>query len=64
MRPFGAVVFALRLSQTEALKLGESPLFERLKDMGKASESPMRDAYGNRRNWALIALALFGFLRL
>jgi MFS family permease len=41
-------------------KLGESPLFQRLKEMGKASKSPARDAYGNRRNWTLIALALFG----
>ncbi len=43
------------------LKLGESPLFQRLKDQGKASDNPMRDTFTSSRNWKLMALALFGF---
>jgi MFS family permease len=43
------------------LKLGESPLYARLKDLGKASDNPMRDTYGSGRNLGLMALALFGF---
>ncbi len=59
--PFMLSALLVLLSAYLRLKLGESPLFQRLKEMGKASASPMRDAYGNKRNWALIALALFGF---
>ena len=43
------------------LKLHESPLFERLKEQGRASRNPVRDTYSSGRNWGLMALALFGF---
>jgi MFS family permease len=59
--PFMLSALLVVLSGYLRMKLGESPLFQRLKEMGKASTSPMRDAYGNGRNWALIALALVGF---
>jgi MFS family permease len=59
--PFMLSAALVVLSAYLRFKLGESPLFQRLKEMGKSSASPMRDAYGNRRNWALILLALFGF---
>src|SRR5262249_15881751 len=59
--PFMFSALLMILSAYLRLKLGESPLFRRLKEMGKASASPMRDAYGNGRNWRLILLALFGF---
>jgi MFS family permease len=42
------------------LRLRESPLFARLKDQGKSSTAPIKDSFGNRRNWKLILLALFG----
>ena len=42
------------------LSLQETPLFTRLKSMGKTSTSPTRDSLGNKRNWKLILLALFG----
>ncbi len=41
-------------------RLRETPLFQSLKDAGKASASPLKDSFGNRRNWRLILLALFG----
>jgi MFS family permease len=42
------------------VRLRETPLFTRLKAAGKASTSPVKDSLGNRRNWRLILLALFG----
>ena len=41
-------------------KLQETPLFTRAKAQGKTSDAPLRDSLGNRRNWRLILLALFG----
>jgi MFS family permease len=59
--PFMFSALLVILSAYLRLKLGESPLYQRLKDQGKASDNPMRDTYGSGRNWALMALALFGF---
>jgi MFS family permease len=41
-------------------RLRETPLFSRLKKAGMASSSPLKDSLGNKRNWKLIALVLFG----
>ena len=42
------------------MKLQETPLYTRAKAMGKTSQSPTSESLGNRRNWKLILLALFG----
>ena len=42
------------------LKLAESPLFARLKEQGKSAVNPALESFGNKRNWKLILLALFG----
>jgi len=42
------------------LRLRESPLYSALKESGKTSTQPLKDSLGTRRNWKLIALALFG----
>ena len=42
------------------LRLQETPLFTRAKEQGKTSASPTKDSLGNRANWKLILLALFG----
>jgi MFS family permease len=49
------------LSAWLRLKVDESPVFARLKNEGKTSANPAREAYGSSRNWALMLLALFGF---
>jgi MFS family permease len=49
------------LSAYLRLKLGESPLFKKLKDQGKSSANPVRDTFTSAGNWKLMALALFGF---
>jgi MFS family permease len=41
-------------------KLQETPLYTRAKAQGKTSSAPLKDSLGNRRNWRLILLALFG----
>jgi hypothetical protein len=42
------------------LKLEESSICARLKDEGKSSANPIKDTYSSRRNWGLMAIALFG----
>ena len=58
--PFLISALLLGLSFYIRLRLKESPLFARLKDQGKSSSSPLKDSLGNRKNWRLILLALFG----
>ncbi len=41
-------------------RLGESPLFEKMKAAGKASQSPLRDSFMNPENRRLVILALLG----
>jgi MFS family permease len=42
------------------LRLRESPLYTALKESGKTSTQPLKESLGTKRNWKLIALALFG----
>ena len=42
------------------MRLQETPLYTRAKAQGKTSQSPTSESLGNRRNWKLILLALFG----
>jgi len=58
--PFLLSAVLLGVSLYIRLKLKESPLFTSLKSQGKASTAPLRDSFGNKRNWKLIFLALFG----
>ena len=59
--PFLISALLVVLSGYIRLKLHESPLFARLKEQGRASKRPVRDAYFNSKNLGLMALALFGF---
>ncbi len=59
--PFMISALLVGLSAYLRLKLGESPLYKKLKEQGKTSTNPMRDTYGSGRNWGLMLLALFGF---
>jgi MFS family permease len=58
--PFLLSFILVAMSIYIRLRLRESPLFARLKDQGKSSKAPLKDSFGNRRNWKLILLALFG----
>ena len=59
--PFLLSALLVVLSAYLRLKLDESPVFARLKDQGKTSTNPAREAYGSSHNWGLMLLALFGF---
>ncbi len=58
--PFLFSALLLALSLYIRLKLRESPLFSKLKNAGKTSSAPIKDSFGNKKNWKLILLALFG----
>ncbi len=58
--PFLLSIFLVGMSLYIRLKLKESPLFTQLKSEGKASTTPLRDSFGNRKNWKVILLVLFG----
>src|SRR5919199_3663215 len=58
--PFLLSALLVIMSYYIRLRLRESPLFARLKSAGKSSTAPLKDSFGNRRNWRLILLALFG----
>jgi MFS family permease len=58
--PFLLSALLLALSLYIRMKLRESPLFSKLKEAGKTSKAPLKDSFGNKRNWKLILLALFG----
>jgi MFS family permease len=58
--PFLLSVVLVFLSYWIRRSLKESPIFTRLKAAGKTSTQPIRDSFGNRRNWKVILLVLFG----
>ncbi|HYI13239.1 MAG TPA: MFS transporter [Thermoanaerobaculia bacterium] len=58
--PFLLSIVLVGMSLYIRLRLKESPLFTQLKNAGKTSTTPIRDSLGNRRNWNVILLVLFG----
>jgi MFS family permease len=58
--PFVLSLFLLVISAFIRLKLNESPLFKRIKAIGKVSKAPIRDSFLSRKNSWLVVLALFG----
>jgi hypothetical protein len=58
--PFLLSIGLLAVSLWIRLQLAESPVFQKMKDEGKSSKAPLKDAFGNRRNLKLVLVALFG----
>jgi MFS family permease len=58
--PFLVSVILLAVSVWIRLRLNESPVFQKMKDEGKGSSSPLTDAFGNWSNAKIVLLALFG----
>jgi len=58
--PFLLSIVLVGMSIYIRMRLKESPLFTQLKSEGKTSATPLRDSFGNRRNWRVILLVLFG----
>lgn len=58
--PFLVSIFLLIISIYIRLKLSESPIFLKMKQLGKGSKSPLRDSFTKKQNLKLVFLALFG----
>lgn len=58
--PFLISIFLVGLSLYIRLRMKESPIFHQLKQKGKTSDTPLKDSFGNKRNWKVILIALFG----
>jgi MFS family permease len=58
--PFLVSVVLLGISVWIRLRLNESPVFQKMKDEGKASKAPLTEAFANWANAKLVILALVG----
>lgn len=58
--PFILSVILVGLSYVIRQKLHESPVFQELKNTGKASKSPLRDSFMEPQNRKMVILALLG----
>jgi MFS family permease len=58
--PFLVSVVLLAISVWIRLRLNESPIFQKMKDEGKGSTSPLKDAFANWSNGKIVILALIG----
>jgi MFS family permease len=58
--PFLASFVLLAVSLYIRLRMGESPLFARLKTEGRVSRNPLKESFANRRNLQYVLVALFG----
>jgi MFS family permease len=58
--PFWMSILLVGVSIYIRLKMSESPLFSQLKKEGKTSKNPLKESFGNRTNFKMVLLALFG----
>ena len=58
--PFLVSIFLLGISVWIRLRLNESPIFQKMKDEGKASKAPLTESFGNWSNGKLVLIALLG----
>ncbi len=58
--PFLISAFLVGLSGYIRMKMGESPLFKKLKEQGKSSRNPAADTYGSGKSWGRMILVLLG----
>jgi MFS family permease len=58
--PFLLSIFLVVVSIVIRMKMHESPLFSKLKKEGKTSTNPLKESFGNKANFKMVLLALFG----
>lgn len=58
--PFLLSIVLVIVSIFIRLKMQESPLFSKLKSEGKTSTNPLKESFGNKLNFKMVLLALFG----
>ncbi|MDB5201984.1 MAG: transporter [Ferruginibacter sp.] len=58
--PFWISILLVGLSVYIRLKMEESPLYAKLKSSGETSANPLKESFGNKANFKMVLLALFG----
>src|SRR5215217_2589559 len=58
--PFWLSVLLVGVSIYIRLKMSESPMYSKLKKEGKTSVNPLKESFGNKVNFKMVLLALFG----
>ncbi len=58
--PFLLSIILVGISIFIRLRMKESPLFAKLKTEGKTSANPLKESFGNKLNFKMVLLALFG----
>ena len=58
--PFLLSILLVVVSIFIRLRMSESPLFAKLKGEGKTSKNPLKESFGNKGNFKMVLLALFG----
>jgi MHS family proline/betaine transporter-like MFS transporter len=58
--PFLLSIVLVGVSIFIRLRMQESPLFAKLKHEGKTSKNPLKESFGNKANFKMVLLALFG----
>lgn len=58
--PFLLSIFLLGISVWIRLKLNESPLFQKMKEEGTLSKSPLKESFGEWGNLKIVLIALIG----
>jgi len=58
--PFLLSIILVAMSFYIRMKLAESPLYASLKSQGKTSAAPLKEAFGNWKNFRIVLLVLFG----
>ncbi|MFZ4104084.1 MAG: MFS transporter [Sediminibacterium sp.] len=58
--PFWMSIVLVGVSIVIRMKMSESPMFTKLKSEGKTSTNPLKESFGNKANFKMVLLALFG----
>ena len=58
--PFWLSILLVGVSIYIRLKMNESPVFAKLKEEKKTSANPLKESFGNKANFKMVLLALFG----
>ncbi len=58
--PFWMSILLVGVSIYIRLRMNESPLYAALKHEGKTSVNPLKESFGNKANFKIVLLALFG----
>jgi MFS family permease len=58
--PFWISIILVAVSVLVRMRMSESPMFSKLKSEGKTSTNPLKESFGNKANFKMVLLALFG----